>query len=69
MGGEELIQHPPLWLYHRISFILGGAVIHYSLPMPHGDEDQLVGVLPMVTSGGPQWTEQRTFALAFSLAT
>jgi site-specific DNA recombinase len=30
------------------------AVIHYSLPMPRGEQTQLVGVLPIDTPGGPK---------------
>ena len=53
----------------RVEINKSEAVIHYSLPMPQGDQDQLVGVLPMVTSGGPYWTKDRTktFELAFCL--
>jgi hypothetical protein len=39
-----------------------------SLP-PEGKSQEKVSVLPIDTFGGAQWTERRTFTLAFSLAT
>jgi hypothetical protein len=42
--------------------------IDYVLPVPlDGKMREPVGVLPMVTSGGPQGTIARTFTLAFAL--
>ena len=36
----------------RVEVDKNEAVIHYNLPMPHADQEQLSGVLPMVTPGG-----------------
>jgi hypothetical protein len=45
-------------------------VVHYNLPLPQGRKMKgEVEVLPFDTLGGAEWTEQRTFCLAFSLAT
>ncbi len=54
----------------RIDFEPGQVAIHYSIPMP-GEEEISSDweVLSIEKRGGAQWTEQRTFALAFSLAT
>ena len=44
--------------------------LYYNLPVPpDGRKKDVVGVLPIDTPSGVQWTEQRTFTLAFHLAT
>jgi site-specific DNA recombinase len=44
--------------------------VHYKLPLPpEGKSEDQITVLPLDTCGGAQWTEQRTFTLAFSIAT
>ena len=41
---------------------------YYDLPIPQGvPSKEQVEVLPIDTAGGPEWTIDRTFELAFSL--
>ena len=45
-------------------------MVNYRLPLPDKSRDELaLSVLPTDTLGGAKWTEQRTFRLAFRLAT
>ncbi len=44
----------------RIEINNNEAVIRYSLPIPHGEDTQSVGVLPMVTPGGEGGTRTPT---------
>jgi hypothetical protein len=44
--------------------------LYYNLPVPpDGKKMETVGVLPIDTPSGAEWTEKRTFYLAFSLTT
>jgi len=52
----------------RVEINKSEAVIHYSLPMPHGEQTQLVGVLPMVTPGGPNKTFAKPIETFFELS-
>jgi len=54
----------------RIEISKDKAMVYYHLPLPQDEERKVAAeVLPIVTPGGAQWTEQRTFGLAFSLST
>ena len=44
-------------------------LLTYTMPLPpQGVSEERTGVLSSVHDGGAQWTERRTFKLAFSLA-
>jgi len=54
----------------RIEINKDKVMVHYYLPLPSNENRKVAAeVLPIVPPGGAKWTEQRTFSLAFKLAT